>query len=144
MPSKKKLIVTGAAGLALITAGALPAFAAGGHPGLYPSRPGVQMGYVINKTNGRVVFGTISSLEDGSLVLTPKTRPGATSTPLALTVDTTASTTIMKDGQQAALADLAAGETAIVSGTRTSDTALEASRILVRTKAKAFGWMRHK
>lgn len=88
-------------------------------------------------TTGRVVGGTVSAISGLTLTLEPKARHHATTTPAAITVDTSATTVISRNGQQISLTDIAAGSEAIVSGTHNADGSLEATKIIVRTPKMA-------
>lgn len=118
--SSKKTLIAGAAGLVLAASGALPAFAA-------PVSAG---GGLSTRTPvGSVFSGIVEATSNGAFLVSR--RQGKSGTAL-VSVDTDYGTVASRGGLSVPVGAIQAGTEVIVSGTRTTDGAVLASKIIVR------------
>lgn len=121
MHETQKALVVGAAGMILAAGGALPALAA------QPQVPATATGPAV----GSVFSGTIEIASTNGLLVQRRQRKQGGSVAL-INVDTDAQTVVSRAGQALSVEDLSKGAEVIVSGTRTDDGAVLASKILIR------------
>lgn len=118
----KKALATGAAGMLLAAGGAVPAMAAGS------SRAGTG---ALEPAVGSVFSGTVEIASTNGILVERRRRKDAGSATL-VSVDTDAQTVVSRGGQALTVEDLAKGAEVIVSGTKTAEGTLLASKILIR------------
>jgi hypothetical protein len=119
----KKALATGAAGMLLAVGGGVPALAASAGP--------VASG-ALEPAVGSVFSGTIEIASTDGLLVERRQRKSSATAPMLVSVDTDAQTVVSKGGQALSVEDLAKGAEVIVSGTKTEDGGLLASKIIIR------------
>jgi hypothetical protein len=120
MSYAKKFLATGAAGMLLAAGGAVPAMAA-------PRAAGA-----LSTPVGSVFSGVVEGASGESILVERRQRkPGAS--PVLVAVDTDAATVVSRAGQALPLEAIAHGAEVIVSGTKSPDGTILASKILIRT-----------
>jgi hypothetical protein len=119
----KKALATGAAGMLLAAGGAVPALAASATP----SSTGA-----FEPAVGSVFSGTIEIASTDGILVERKQRKSASS-PTLVSVDTDAQTVVSRGGQALSIEDLAKGAEVIVSGTKTQEGTVLASKIIIRS-----------
>lgn len=123
MSYAKKALATGAAGMMLAAGGALPALAAG-----TPQAGGGSLTPPV----GRIFSGTIEVASTQGLLIGRRSRKNGGTTNLEA-VDTDAQTVVTRGGLALSVEDLSSGAEVIVSGTRTEEGSLLASKIIIRS-----------
>jgi hypothetical protein len=120
MASAKRMLAAGAAAAVMAAggAGALPAPAAAAGAG----------GGMVSPV-GSVFSGTIEIASTDGLLVERRQKKGGGA---LVAVDTDASTVVSKGGLALSVEDLAKGAQVIVSGTKTEDGAVLASKIIIR------------
>ena len=123
MSYTKKALATGAAAAILAVGGGVPALAAG---------PAPAASGALTPAVGSVFSGTVEIASTGGILVERRQRkPSAT--PMLVSVDTDAETVVSKGGQALSIEDLARGAEVIVSGTKTEDGGVLASKIIIRS-----------
>lgn len=88
---------------------------------------------VREERRGLIIGGTVTTVAPGEFVLAPKGHHNRPARP-AVTVDTNADTVITRAGQVVPSDTLSAGSEVIVSGTRETNSALIASKVIIRKR----------
>ncbi len=120
----KKALATGAAGMLLAVGGGVPALAASGAT---PAATGS-----LEPAVGSVFSGTVEIASTNGILVERRQRKASTSAPTLVSVDTDAQTVVSRAGQALTIEDLAKGAEVIVSGIKTPEGAILASKILIR------------
>jgi hypothetical protein len=115
MADARRIMATGAAMAVFAAGGALPAQAAARARGA--------------DTVGSVFSGTVEIASTDGLLVERKQRKG---TSALIMVDTDRDTVVSRGGQQQSIEDLAQGKEVIISGTKTEEGSILASKIIIR------------
>ena len=109
----------------MATSAAVAVLAAGG---ALPAQAAVRSRDAIDSV-GSVFSGTVEIASTDGLLVERKQRKG---TPALIMVDTDRNTVVSYGGQQKSVEDLSQGKEVIVSGTKTGDGSILASKIIIR------------
>ncbi len=123
MSKTRKALAAGAAGMILAAGGAVPAMAA--------TRTPVREG-MAEPAVGSVFSGTVEIASTDGLLIERKQRKNA-GNPTLIAVDTDRQTVVSKGGIAKSVEDLSQGAEVIISGTKLSDGAVLASKIIIRS-----------
>ena len=88
---------------------------------------------VREERRGLIIGGTVTMVAPGEFILAPKSHPNRPARP-AVTVDTNIDTVITRAGQVVSPDALSTGSAVIVSGTRETNGALIASKVIIRKR----------
>lgn len=120
MSYTKKALATGAAAAILAVGGGVPALAAAPAPAATGA---------LTPAVGSVFSGTIEIASTGGILVERRGRKSSS----LVSVDTDAGTVVSKGGQAVSVEDLAKGAEVIISGTKTEDGGVLASKIIIRS-----------